>query len=395
MKELFDSIESGAGDKLIQHLDEGKYQFDIAEREFMYKNYNSIFDFFNWRLLRDGSKLPILKSMDKIISSRFRSPVLQKILAYQTVLLGTSPKECPGIYSLMNHIDIDQAIWYPEGGLSAITDSLVRLFEQHGGTLRTAAPAQRIVLDEGVHRATGVELESGEFLPADYVISNADLTFTDEVLLGKAAERDQKYWESKRMSPSGFILYLGVDGEIDTLTHHNLYFIKDWDKGNREVFHGDILPEHPSYYVCCSSKSDKTIAPPGKENLFVLVPVAPGLTVDAATQNAFEDQVLDHMESTLNIPNFRVRIEHKRRYTFENFTEDYNAYKGNALSGMSHTLRQTAVFRPNNIHQTYRNVLFAGAGTNPGIGVPTSLISAEMVYKRIEGITDSSPLDAL
>jgi phytoene desaturase len=261
--------------------------------------------------------------------------------------------------------------------------------------MRTATPAKRIVLDKTKKRATGVELESGEILPADYVVSNADLTFTDKVLLGEAAERDDSYWESKRMSPSGFILYLGVDGQIDTLTHHNLYFIKDWDKGNHEVFHGQALPQHPSYYVCCSSKSDQTIAPPGKENLFVLVPVAPGLQVDAATQDAFEAQVLAHMETTLQIPNLKGRIEHKRRYTFENFSEDYNAYKGNALSGMSHTLRQTAVFRPNNVHKTYHNVLFAGAGTNPGIGVPTSLISAEMAYKRIEGITQSSPLDQL
>jgi phytoene desaturase len=33
-----------------------------------------------------------------------------------------------------------------------------------------------------------------------------------------------------------------------------------------------------------------------------------------------------------------------------------------------------------------------GAGTNPGIGMPICLISAELVYKRLENIQDAEPL---
>jgi phytoene dehydrogenase-like protein len=76
----------------------------------------------------------------------------------------------------------------------------------------------------------------------------------------------------------------------------------------------------------------------------------------------------------------------------KNFINDYNAFKGTAL-GLAHTLGQTAIFRPNNIHKKDQIILFyVGAGTNPGIGMPICLISAELAYKRIENINHPFPL---
>ena len=394
LKQLFESLETGSGTKLDIHLDEGAFQYQTARQEFMFKNYDSLFDFFNLKLMKEGSKLPLFSTMEKIVNKRFSNAYLQKILQYQTVLLGTSPAECPGIYALMNHIDLDQGIWYPQGGMFAVTAAMERIALSLGVEIRTSTPVQEIQIEN--HKTTGVLTESGEQLSADIVVSNADLTHTDHELLPEGySERSVDYWQKRRMTPSGFILYLGVDGEIDSLTHHNLYFIDDWKKGNHEVFFGDQMPEHPSYYVCCPSKSDKNIAPAGKENLFVLVPVAPGLEMSNEQLQAYEDLVIAQISEKMNIPNLNERIEYKRRFTTYDFKKDYNAYKGNALSGMAHTLMQSAWFRPNNKHKKIKDLYYVGAGTNPGIGVPTCLISAEMVFKRIQGITTSAPLESL
>jgi phytoene dehydrogenase-like protein len=100
------------------------------------------------------------------------------------------------------------------------------------------------------------------------------------------------------------------------------------------------------------------------------------------------------MEKEMGLPGLREKIEYKRIYTIANFAADYNAFKGSAL-GLAHTLRQTAIFRPKNKSAKVRDLYYVGAGTNPGIGTQICLISAELAYKRVHGITSPEPLDKL
>jgi phytoene dehydrogenase-like protein len=53
---------------------------------------------------------------------------------------------------------------------------------------------------------------------------------------------------------------------------------------------------------------------------------------------------------------------------------------------------QTAVFRPKTQSKKISNLYYTGASTNPGIGVPTCLISAQVAFKRIQGIKHPRPL---
>lgn len=392
--EIFESIEPGSSTKLFHHLERGKYQYEVARREFMFKNYDKVTDFFTKRIATEGRKLPLFSSMEKIVNSQFDSPILQKVLQYQTVLLGTAPNKCPGIYSLMNHIDMNEGIWYPKGGLYAVTEALIAICEKHGVTIHTNSPVARIESANGT--VQGITLHDGTAVESDIVVSNADLTHTDLELLGKErSERSSRYWDKKIMSPSGFIMYLGVDGPIDSLDHHNLYFLEDWEKGNAQVFNSKTLPKNPSFYLCCPSKTDSSVAPKGKENLFLLVPIPFGAKYTEDELKEYEGTMIEHVSKTMNIPNLAKRIEVSRTFCVDEFIADYNAYKGNALSGMAHSLTQTAFFRPNNKHKNIDNLYFAGAGTNPGIGVPICLISAELVYKRVAGITDPEPLFSL
>ena len=131
----------------------------------------------------------------------------------------------------------------------------------------------------------------------------------------------------------------------------------------------------------------------GKENLFVLVPIASGLEITDEEKEEYADRVLALMETEMDLPGLREKIEYKRIYTVENFAADYNAFKGSAL-GLAHTLRQTAIFRPRNVSKKVDNLFYVGAGTNPGIGTQICLISAELAYKRVHGITSAEPLES-
>ncbi len=72
----------------------------------------------------------------------------------------------------------------------------------------------------------------------------------------------------------------------------------------------------------------------------------------------------------------------ERIFALNDFQERYNAYKGTAL-GLSHTMRQTALFRPAHKSKKVKNLYYTGQYTHPGIGVPMTFISSEIVAKEI------------
>lgn len=391
--ELFESLEKGAGQKLRDFLEETKYQYEIAKHEFMYKNYDSIFDFANRRVMTLGVKLPIFKKQKAIIEKRFKNELIRKALQYQTVLLGTAPGDTPGIYTLMNYVDLVLGEWYPSGGIRSVPDTLLAIAQKNGVQIRTSVPVQKILTKES--KAVGVQLQNGEELFADIVVSNADVHHTDTVLLPTEHRiKSDTYWNSRVMAPSAFILYLGVKGKLPQMEHHNLLFTKNWEEGFGQIFNKPAWPNDPSMYICMPSKTDASIAPAEHENLFVLVPIASGLDYTDAFAKEYEEKVLDEIAQYYNIPDLKERIVVQHTYSVKDFVKDYNAFKGTAL-GLAHTLSQTAIFRPNNIHPTLKNLFYVGAGTNPGIGMPICLISAELAYKRIEHITHPFPLEKI
>jgi len=387
---LFEEIEPGSSKKLLEYLDESKRQYDIAKKEFMYKNYDSIFDFFNKRVMTEGRKLEIFNSMKKIIERTFKSEILRKVLQFHMVFLGTAPKDAPGIYRLMNHVDFDLGIWYPDKGIYELPKAITKVAEKYGTKINLNSPIKKIIVED--KKAVGVELESGEKVIADIVISNADLHHTEEKLLGEELrDRKEKFWEKKKMAPSAFIMYLGVNKKFDSLAHHTLLFSKDWDLNFSQIFDNAKFPDDPSIYVCAPGKTDPSVAPEGKENIFVLVPIASDLQYTDKELKEWRDKTIKIMEENLNLTGLSENIEYEKIYCVKDFEKDYNSYKGSGL-GLAHTLGQSAFFRPNNISKKVKDLYFVGAGTNPGIGMPICVISAETVYKRIMDIQDPEPI---
>ena len=389
----FDTIEPGAGDKLRAYLKQSEYQYEVATQSFMFKNYDTIFDFFNKRVMTEGQKLSVFSTMHKFVSKFFTSKKLQQVMEYTMVFLGTSPYEAPALYNLMSHMDFNQGVFYPQGGFYELINALANICRKNGAELRTNAAVEQIVVRGG--KATSVRLVNGEIIEADLVISNADMWFTETKLLDAASQTlKEKYWQKRVMAPSAFIMYLGVSEKLPSLIHHNLLFSEDWRKNFDDIYKDPCLPDEPSLYVCAPSVTDASVAPAGKENLFVLVPIASDLKFTDAEKEAYADRVLALMETEMNLPGLCGKIEYKRIYTVDNFAVDYNAFKGSAL-GLAHTLRQTAIFRPKNKSKKVSNLFYVGAGTNPGIGTQICLISAELAYKRVHNITTAEPLETL
>lgn len=389
----FDAIEPGSSEKLKKYLAQSEYQYEVATQHFMYKNYDTVFDFFNKRVMTEGQKLSVFSKMHNFVTRFFKTRKLQQVMEYTMVFLGTSPYEAPAIYNLMSHMDFNQGVFYPQGGFYELIKALVSVAEKNGAKVRTNAAVAEILIKNG--KASGVRLENGEVVEADIVISNADYQFTETRLLPESSQTyKKKYWDKKVLAPSAFILYLGVKEKMPQLIHHNLLFSDDWRKNFDEIYKDPKLPNEPSLYVCAPSVTDPNVAPEGKENLFVLVPIASGLEITEERKQEYADHVLERMEREMGLEGLREKIEYMRIYTVEDFLKDYNSFKGTAL-GLAHTIWQTAIFRPNNRSKKVSNLFYVGAGTNPGIGTQICLISAELVYKRVHGIKTAEPLTSI
>lgn len=390
---LFEKLDPGITPKLTDYLDKAKYQYSVAKQEFMYKNYKSVKDFMNRRMLVEGAKLNVFSSIKNYISKYTTNREMQQILQYPMVFLGSDPASTPAIYSIMNYIDFELGVYYPQGGIHSIITSLRNIFEKNGGKYQLDTEVMQIIVED--KKAVGVITKDGNQQRADYVISNGDVYHTDTELLPKKYQQySQRSWDKKTIGPSAFILYLGMDKKYSQLQHHNLVFAKNWEEGFEEIFKKPEWPQDPSYYICAPSVTDPHVAPEGKENLFVLVPMPANLhPTDDALQD-YKHKVLDLIAKDMKEPDLKKHIIYEKMFSEKDFRTRYHAMGGTAL-GLAHTLWQTALWRPRNYHKKVSNLYMVGGGTVPGIGMPICLISAQLVYKHIAGITTPQPLESL
>jgi len=398
---LFASIEPGSGRALARYLDSAADAYQLAVSRFLYDPYATYAGLRHPSLLRRLPRLATLLGarLGPFVERRFRNTRLQRILEYPAVFLGGSPYDVPALYHLMSHLDLGDAVRYPQGGIAAVIAAIERLARDAGADIETGAAVEEILVADG--RATGIRLADGRAFDADVVVSTADLHHTETQLLPPEARTyPEPWWKDRTPSPGVLLLLLGVRGELPQLAHHTLLFTEQWREGFERIF-GDAagIPDPASLYVCRPSATDPGVAPRDHENLFVLVPVPadPGLgrggvagAGDARIEEA-ADAVIAQVAEWCGIPDLAERVVVRRTIAPGDFEADLRAWRGNAL-GLSHTLGQSAVFRPRNVSRTVAGLMYAGTTVLPGIGLPLCLISAELVAKRLRGDTSAAPM---
>lgn len=378
--QLFESIEDGAGEQLREYLKQAAYQYEVSMKEFVYKDYRSIWDFFNKRMLTEGRKLHVFETLDHFTRRYFKNERLRKILEYSMVFLGGAPSNTPALYSVINHADMNLGVWYPEGGFHAVVQAVMRLGLEHGVDYRFNAEVTGFEYEAG--KIKGVQV-NGEVIPADVVIANADYHHVDQQLLEpKYRDYSTSWWKRRVVAPSAFIIYLGLNKKLKNLEHHSLFLDKDWVEHFNAIFKKPSWPEQPSFYLCAPSLTDTTVAPEGKENLFFLAPIAPGLKDDPKVHEKLKNQLYDRVEE-LTGQSIRDAIEIERIFSGSDFAADYHALQGTGL-GLAHTLMQTAVFRPRMRSKKLSNLYYVGHHTQPGVGVPMVIISGQIVAEKVK-----------
>jgi len=378
-KKLFEQYEPGAGEALERYLDKSEYTYNVGMEHFVYTDRPNLRDYVDLDVLRYSWGLSLLGKMQGHVEGYFEHPKLQQIMQYTLVFLGGAPTNTPALYNLMSHVDFNMGVYYPDGGMGAVVDGIVELGRELGVEFVTDQPVTEIAGRKG---AFAVRTESGEEYLADRVVSNADYAHTEQELLPpEKRQYSAAYWNSRTYAPSAFLLYLGVEGDVDELAHHTLVLPTDWSDHFETIFDDPAWPDDPAYYLCVPSKTDDSVAPEGHSNLFALVPIAAGLEDTPELRETYRELVLDDIAENTGV-DLRDRIVTEELFCVEDFTDRYNSMQGTAL-GMAHTLRQTSLFRPSRKSTKVDGLYFTGSYTTPGIGVPMCLISGQLTADAI------------
>jgi len=380
----FEKQESGAGEKLRLFLQESKSIYDLVSDELIYLNPT---DFKNWIKLKNlrsmsaiFTKINLLQNWNSYLTKYFKSEKLRQILGFPAVFLGGSPFNTPSIYSILAWADFGKGIWYPKGGMGELVKALEKLAKEQGVEILTGHEVTAIEVTKG--KLKSVKTLDKDF-PAEIVVGAGDIPFIETQLLPKKYRSwDNKYWSKKTLGISALLIYLGINKKIKGLVHHNLYFSKEWKINFKQIFDIKSLPDDPSFYISVRSATDSSIVPKNSEEMMILVPLGSSTKYSKNELNKYSEKIIDKIEDILDI-DIKDGITVKKVYTPYDFASDYNAYQGTAL-GLAHTLKQSLWFRPRNKSKKVKGLYYAGQYTNPGVGVPMALISAQIVGKLIE-----------
>lgn len=379
LRKVFESIEKGSAQQLDKFMEEARYKYEQGMGNLVHMPGLSVTEFADLNFLKGALRLQVFSSFSKHVRKFFKHPKLIALMEFPVLFLGAMPQDTPAMYSLMNYAGLKLGTWYPQGGFGSVISAMKKVAEENGVVFHFNSEVQKILVKNDILEGISVNHEDLKF---DAAIAAADYQHVEEKLLPEASRNySNKYWEKKVFAPSCLIYYLGVSERIPELEHHTLFFDEDLFQHSVEIYKEPKWPSKPLFYVCCPSRTDDSVAPEGHENLFLLMPLAPGLEDTENLREKFFGIMMERLEKQIG-RKISQYIDYKKSYCVNDFVTDYHSYKGNAY-GLANTLQQTAIFKPKIRNKKLSNLFYAGQLTVPGPGVPPSLISGKVAAKEL------------
>ncbi|KAH9453001.1 hypothetical protein MJO29_008002 [Puccinia striiformis f. sp. tritici] len=379
--------------RFLKFMSEGQTHYEVSIKQVLLKDYPTFLSILKLELVWMALKIHVFDKLHRRARDYFWSERLRRAFTFSSMYLGMSPYRAPATYNLLQYAELAQGIWYPVGGFHRLPRSLESITKKNGGRVLYSSPVKRILVSNDKKReAFGVELENGDRLEADVVISNADLVWTYSNLLPRTSYSQSL--EKSQLTCSSISFYWSIKRKIPSLVTHQVFLAKEYRESFDIIFEGHSMPNQPSFYVNVPSRIDPSAAPAGKDAMIVLVPIG-HLHANNLSNNwekivsHAREFVLHTMENTILQPGdlkegerFSDLIEAESMNTPHTWEKDLNLFKGSIL-GLSHNIFQVINFRPHIKHDTIDKMYFVGASTHPGTGVPVVACGSKLTAEKV------------
>ena len=360
---------------------ESKKIYDVAFTELADQPFHRLATLL--RSAPDMLRLGGARSVHGKVSRYFKNENLRIAFSFHPLLIGGNPFATTAYYCLVGHLERLHGVHYAMGGTGAIVASLVRLMAGQGGNLRLNSEVTQITTEQG--RVTGVELASGETLPANLVVSNADAAWTYAKLLSRHKRRR---WTDARLARARYsmgllVWYFGTNRKFDDVYHHTMVMGPRYQGLLTDIFTRKILSRDFSLYLHRPTANDPSLAPAGCDAFYVLAPVPHlGSGTDwQAEAEPLRARIQTRLEDTI-MPGLGDSIVTSRLLTPQDFQDRLLSMNGAAFS-LEPQFFQSAWFRPHNVSEEVAGLYLVGAGTHPGAGVPGVLSSARILDRVV------------
>ena len=369
----FSSSEEAAG--YLRYVDFVSQLYRHEMSDFIDRNIDSPLDLLTPNLARLAA-IGGFRRMAPKVRQYLRDERVERVFSFQAMYAGMSPFDALALYCVIAYMDSVAGVFAPKGGMHAVPEAMAAAASKHGVQFRYSTDVERVELQGS--RATAVITTTGERLPADCVVLNPDLPIAYRDLLG------QEPWNVRRLrySPSCYLMLVGSPAAYSKVAHHNIHFGRQWKGVFDELIDAGRLMSDPSFLVTNPTHSDPSLAPSGKHVYYVFFPTPntdSGIDWPAVLPR-YRDTILNTLERRGYV-GFSDAVEVEHAIT----PLDWQAQGMAAGSpfASAHSFGQTGPFRPRNIWGD--NVVFAGSGTTPGVGVPMVMISGRLAAERITG----------
>ena len=353
--------------------------YDLEMPRFIERNYDGATDLV--RPPRPALQLARLGGLRKLapaVAHYFDDERLRRLFSFQAMYAGLAPVDALAIYAVITYMDVVNGVFLPTGGMHALPQGLASALADAGVELRYGERVERIVTAGRGGAVRGVRLADDTLLAADAVVCTVDLPVAYRSLL--PAVPAPRVVRRGTYSPSALVWHLGVDGPLPLgVEHHNIHVGHEWDRSFHEILREGRRMTDPSVLVTVPTVSEPSMAPPGRHVLYVLEPV-PNLDapIDWTREREVARDRLAEIVGRLGYP-----TEPDVEMLVDPTDWDAQGMERGTPFALSHRFFQSGPFRPTNVDRRVPGLVFAGSGTQPGVGIPMVLVSGRLAAERV------------
>ena len=386
MKDAIANISPEDVHNFVRFMEYSRTIYDLTADIFLYKPIHELRKILNWDNIKKLShlwKIDPFRTVHGSVNKFFQDQRLVQLFDRYATYNGSNPFDAPATLNIIPYVEYGLGGFYIKGGMYTLVESLEQIARDLGVDIQTGTEVDRIVIDRD--EVKGIRV-NGEYVPADYVVCNADTVRAHQSLLPES--KQSKKYDALEPSLSGMVFLWAMNREFPEIAHHNILFSDDYREEFRQIFEELSVPDDPTVYIAVTSKTDPSHAPDGGENWFVLLNMP--YTTDGQRWEKETHRMREAVMNRLQKFDVDVRdsISAENVITPLDFQSRYGANRG-SIYGISSNSRSAAFNRPANRSRKYKGLYFASGSAHPGGGIPLVMLSGKMASELIaeeEGI---------